>query len=98
VFILFWLHVIIRSLVMFGGQPDWGVGAAGLWRAVDRLNNGAWFADRRRAVLYLGVQSLAIGLILIPRSSIIFRCSLPLFPAVELLGGVSASCGSQPSC
>ena len=63
--------VIIRALVMFGGQPRllvltllvvYGV------LLVAYQQRRAWFAaDRRRAVLYLGVQSLlVIGLILIP--------------------------------
>jgi signal transduction histidine kinase len=85
--------VLIRALIMFGGQSRfialallavYGV----LLFAYQR--RGAWFAaDRRRAVLYLGVQSLlAIGLILIPPHFDYFPLLfIPIsLYAVELLG------------
>ncbi|NTU62434.1 MAG: sensor histidine kinase [Chloroflexi bacterium] len=84
--------VIIRSLVMFGGQPRLRVLAilavyGGLLFAYQQ--RGAWFAaDRRRAVLYLGAQSLlVIGLILIPPHFDYFPLLfIPLsLSAVELL-------------
>src|SRR5512136_2918876 len=85
--------VIIRSLVMFGGQPRLRVLAllavySGLLIAYQQ--RGAWFAaDRRRAVLYLGVQSLlVIGLILLPpHFDYLPLLFIPLsLSAVELLG------------
>src|SRR5512136_3250456 len=85
--------VIIRSLVMFGGQPRLRVLAllavySGLLIAYQQ--RGAWFAaDRRRAVVYLGVQSLlVVGLILIPPHFDYFPLLfIPLsLSAVELLG------------
>src|SRR5512137_84920 len=85
--------VIIRSLVMFGGQPRLRVLVllaiySGLLIAYQQ--QCAWFAaDRRRAVLYLGVQSLlVIGLILIPpRYDYLPLLFIPLsLSAVELLG------------
>ena len=85
--------VIIRSLVMFGGQPRLRVLAilavyGGLLFAYQQ--RGAWFAaDRRRAVLYLGAQSLlVIGLILLPPHFDYFPLLfIPLsLSAVELLG------------
>jgi signal transduction histidine kinase len=85
--------VIIRSLVMFGGQPR--LRALALLAAYSVLlvayqQQRAWFAaDRRRAVIYLGVQSLlVIGLILIPpHYDYLPLLFIPLsLAAVELLG------------
>jgi signal transduction histidine kinase len=85
--------VIIRSVVMFGGQPR--LQALALLAAYSILlisyqRRRAWFAvDRRRAVLYLGVQSLlVIGLILIPpHFDYLPLLFIPLsLSAVELLG------------
>jgi signal transduction histidine kinase len=85
--------VIIRSLVTFGGQPR--LIALALLAVYGVLlvayrRHSAWFgADRRRAVLYLGAQSLlVIGLILIPAHYDYFPLLfVPLsFYAVELLG------------
>src|SRR5512147_899999 len=85
--------VIIRSLVMFGGQPRLRVLALlavyGVLLVIYQQRT-AWFAaDRRRAVLYLGAQSLlVIGLILIPPHFDYFPLLfIPLsLSAVELLG------------
>jgi signal transduction histidine kinase len=85
--------VIIRSLVTFGRQRRLIVLALlvvyGLLLVVYQ-QRGAWFAaDRRRAVLYLGLQSLlVIGLILIPPHFDYFPLLfIPLsIYAVELLG------------
>ena len=86
--------VIIRTLVMFAGQPSLPLVLA-LLAAYSVLliayqQQRAWFAaDRRRAVLYLGVQSLlVIGLILIPpRYDYLPLLFIPLsLSAVELLG------------
>jgi signal transduction histidine kinase len=85
--------VIIRSWVMFGGQPRLRVLALlalyGVLLFAYRQRR-AWFAaDRRRAGLYLGVQSLlVIGLILIPPHYDYFPLLfIPLsLSAVELLG------------
>jgi signal transduction histidine kinase len=85
--------VIIRAWVTFGGQPRLRVLAllavyGGLLIAYRQ--RGAWFAaDRRRAVLYLGLQSLlVIGLILIPPHYDYFPLLfIPLsLSAVDLLG------------
>ena len=85
--------VIIRSLVMFGGQPRLiALTLLVIYGAllVAYQQRGAWFAaDRRRAVLYLGVQSLlVIGLILLPPHFDYFPLLfIPLsLSAVELLG------------
>ena len=85
--------VIIRALVMFGGQPRLQALALlvvyGMLLAVYQ-QRGAWFAaDRRRAVAYLGLQSLlVVGLILIPPHFDFFPLLfIPLsLSAVELLG------------
>jgi len=85
--------VIIRAWVMFGGQPRLRVMALlavfGVLLFTYRQRR-AWFAaDRRRAVLYLGVQTLlVIGLILIPPHFDYFPLLfIPLsLSAVELLG------------
>jgi signal transduction histidine kinase len=64
--------VIIRSLVMFGGEPQLlqvlALLAAYSGLLIAYQQRGAWFAaDRQRAAIYLGVQSLlVVGLILIP--------------------------------
>jgi signal transduction histidine kinase len=63
--------VIIRALVMFGGQQRLLALALLVVYGVLLIvyqQRGSWFAaDRRRAVIYLGAQSLlVIGLILIP--------------------------------
>ena len=85
--------VIIRSLVMFGGQPRLRVLA--MLAAYSALliayqQRRAWFTDdRRRTAAYLGVQSLlVIGLILIPPHYDYFPLLfIPLsLYAVELLG------------
>ncbi len=85
--------VIIRSLVMFGGQPRLSVLVllavyGGLLIAYQQ--RGPWFAARqRRAVIYLSVQSLlVIGLILIPpHYDYLPLLFIPLsLSAVELLG------------
>jgi len=85
--------VIIRSLVMFGGQPRLRVLAmlavySGLLVAYQQRR--AWFTvDRRRAIAYLSVQSLlVIGLILIPpHFDYLPLLFIPLsLSAVELLG------------
>ena len=85
--------VIIRSLVTFGGQRRLTVLALLIVYGVLLIayqQRGAWFAaDRRRAVLYLGAQSLlVIGLILIPPHFDYFPLLfIPLsIHAVELLG------------
>ena len=85
--------VIIRALVMFGGQPRlvalvllavYGV------LLVAYQQRGAWFAtDKRRGVLYLSMQSLlVIALILLPPHFDYFPLLfIPLsLSAVELLG------------
>ncbi len=86
--------VIIRVLVMFAGQPSLPqvllLLAAYSVLLVIYQRRRAWFAfDKRRAVMYLGVQSLlVVGLILIPPHfdylPLLF-IPLSLF-AVELLG------------
>ncbi len=85
--------VIIRSLVMFGSQPR--LTALALLTVYSVLliayqQRGAWFAaDRRRAVMYLGAQSLlVISLILIPpHFDYLPLLFIPLsLSAVELLG------------
>jgi signal transduction histidine kinase len=85
--------VIIRALVMFGGQPRLMALALLIIYGVLLFayqQRGAWFAaDRRRAVIYLGVQSLlVVGLILIPPHFDYFPLLfIPLsLYAVELLG------------
>jgi len=85
--------VIIRALVMFGGQRRLTVLALLVVYGVLLIayqQRGAWFAaDRRRAVVYLGLQSLlVIGLILIPPHYDYFPLLfIPLsLSAVELLG------------
>jgi signal transduction histidine kinase len=85
--------VIIRALVMFGGQRRLIVLALLVVYGILLIayqQRGAWFAaDRRRAVLYLGVQSLlVIGLILTPPHYDYFPLLfIPLsLSAVELLG------------
>ncbi len=85
--------VIIRALVMFGGQRRLTVLALlvvyGVLLAVYQQRT-AWFAaKRRRAAIYLGAQSLlVIGLILIPPHFDFFPLLfVPLsLSAVELLG------------
>jgi signal transduction histidine kinase len=85
--------VIIRALVMFGGQPRLTALALlvvyGILLVVYQ-QRGAWFAaDRYRGVVYLGLQSLlVIGLILIPPHYDYFPLLfIPLsLSAVELLG------------
>ena len=85
--------VILRSWVMFGGQPRLRVLALlavyGVLLVAYRQRS-AWFAvDRRRAVFYLGVQTLlVIGLVLIPPHFDYFPLLfIPLsLSAVELLG------------
>ncbi|HSD85762.1 MAG TPA: sensor histidine kinase [Anaerolineae bacterium] len=85
--------VIIRALVMFGGQRRLTVLALlvvyGVLLVIYQQRT-AWFAaDRRRAVLYLGAQSLlVIGLILIPPHFDYFPLLfVPLsLSTVELLG------------
>jgi signal transduction histidine kinase len=85
--------VIIRALVMFGGQRRLSVLALlvvyGLL-LVAYQQCGSWFAaDRRRAVSFLGAQSLLVlGLILIPPHFDYFPLLfIPLsLYAVELLG------------
>jgi signal transduction histidine kinase len=85
--------VIIRALVMFGGQQR--LLALALLVVYGVLlfayqQRGSWFAtDRRRAVMYLGAQSLLVlGLILIPPHFDYFPLLfIPLsLSAVELLG------------
>ncbi len=85
--------VIIRSLVMFGSQPR--LTALALLTVYSVLliayqQRGAWFAaDRRRAVMYLGAQSLLVSsLILIPpHFDYLPLLFIPLsLSAVELLG------------
>jgi signal transduction histidine kinase len=85
--------VIIRALVMFGGQSR--LIALALLLVYGLLliayqQRGTWFAaNRRRAVMYLGLQSLlVIGLILIPPHFDFFPLLfIPLsLYAVELLG------------
>jgi signal transduction histidine kinase len=85
--------VIIRALVMFGGQSR--LIAVALLLIYGLLlfayqQRGAWFAaDRRRAVIYLGAQSLLVlGLILLPPHFDYFPLLfIPLsLYAVELLG------------
>ena len=85
--------VIIRSLVVFGAQPRLrvlAILAAYSVLLVAYQQRGAWFAaNRRRAVLYLGAQSLlVIGLILIPpHFDYLPLLFIPLsLSAVELLG------------
>ncbi len=85
--------VVIRALVTFGGQRRLSVLALlavyGIL-LVAYQQRRAWFAaDRRRAVLYLGLQSLLIiGLILIPpHFDYLPLLFIPLsLSAVELLG------------
>jgi signal transduction histidine kinase len=85
--------VILRAWVMFGGQPRLRVMALlavyGVLLFAYRQRS-VWFAaDRRRAVFYLGVQTLlVIGLILIPPHFDYFPLLfIPLsLSAVELLG------------
>jgi signal transduction histidine kinase len=85
--------VIIRALVMFGGQQRLMVVALliiyGLLLAAYQQQS-TWFAvDRRRAVVYLGAQSLlVVGLILIPPHFDFFPLLfIPLsISTVELLG------------
>src|SRR5512141_1532048 len=85
--------VIIRALVMFGGQRRLMVLALLIVYGVLLVayqQRAAWFAaDRRRAVLYLGVQSLlVISLILLPpHFDYLPLLFIPLsLYAVELLG------------
>ena len=85
--------VIIRALVTFGGQPRLrvlAILAAYSILLVACQQRRAWFAaDRRRAVFYLGAQSLlVIGLILFPpHFDYLPLLFIPLsLHAVELLG------------
>ena len=85
--------VVIRALVTFGGQQRLSVLALLTIYGVLLVayqQHRAWFAaDRRRAVLYLGLQSLlVIGLILIPpHFDYLPLLFIPLsLSAVELLG------------
>lgn len=87
------VSIIIRALVTFGGQPRLqvlAILAAYSVLLVAYQQRRAWFTvDRRRAVIYLGVQSLSvIGLILIPPHYDYFPLLfIPLsLSAVELLG------------
>jgi signal transduction histidine kinase len=85
--------VIIRALVMFGGRQRLLALALLIIYGVLLFayqQRSAWFAaDRRRAVMYLGMQSLlVIGLILIPpHFDYLPLLFIPLsLSAVELLG------------
>ena len=85
--------VIIRTLVVFGGQPR--LTALALLAVYGGLlianqQRGTWFAaDRRRAVLYLGVQSLLVVVLIRmpPHFDYLPLLFIPLsLSAVELLG------------
>src|SRR5512143_3875710 len=87
------VSVIIRALVTFGGERRWQVLVLlvvyGALLIAYQQRSTWWSADRRRAVLYLGVQSsLVIGLILLPPHFDYFPLLfIPLsLSAVELLG------------